>query len=284
MNDSPRVIAVGALGGSGTRAVAEILIKAGVFMGDMLNVANDNILFSKLFKNPTWFRSAGPAQIDGRLSVFEGLMLRRPIGARGLATVFVAAASNRVSMARPSFYYQVLQRAFGGERNEQRTAWGWKEPNTHLYLEHLVRRYPTLRYVHVIRHGLDMAYSGNRNQLRYWGHLYDIHVNGRESPEELAGKQLEYWIRSNREAIEKGERLLGDKFYLLNHSRLCDEPKVEVPRLLSHLGVEVDDALMPELIAVPKVPSSMNRYQRNDNDCFSQGQLQAVSELGFPLT
>lgn len=48
MNDN--VIAIGALGGSGTRICAQILIELGVFMGHDLNNANDNLLFTRLFK------------------------------------------------------------------------------------------------------------------------------------------------------------------------------------------------------------------------------------------
>ena len=46
------VIAIGALGGSGTRAIAQVLMDAGIYLGDSLNNANDNKLFTRLFKNP----------------------------------------------------------------------------------------------------------------------------------------------------------------------------------------------------------------------------------------
>jgi hypothetical protein len=37
--------------------------------------------------------------------------------------------------------------------------WGWKEPNTHVVLDRLWAELPRLKYVHVRRHGLDMAFS-----------------------------------------------------------------------------------------------------------------------------
>ena len=46
---------------------------------------------------------------------------------------------------------------------------GWKEPNTHIILEKLLIRYPMMKYIHVIRNGLDMAFSTNHNQVLLWG-------------------------------------------------------------------------------------------------------------------
>ena len=44
--------AIGGLGGSGTRVVAQILRDVGIFMGTDLNGANDNLWFTLLFKRP----------------------------------------------------------------------------------------------------------------------------------------------------------------------------------------------------------------------------------------
>ncbi|MCK4821383.1 hypothetical protein KA005_36800 [bacterium] len=46
---------IGALGGSGTRLVSEILIHSSVYFGQDLNIANDNLLFTYLFKHPHRF-------------------------------------------------------------------------------------------------------------------------------------------------------------------------------------------------------------------------------------
>ena len=50
------MIAIGALGGSGTRAVAQVFLEAGIYMGDDLNRANDNLIFTRLFKDPNWYK------------------------------------------------------------------------------------------------------------------------------------------------------------------------------------------------------------------------------------
>jgi len=48
-------IVVGGVGGSGTRVVAEILSKFGFYLGNDLNGASDNLLYTLLFKRPRWF-------------------------------------------------------------------------------------------------------------------------------------------------------------------------------------------------------------------------------------
>ena len=44
--------------------------------------------------------------------------------------------------------------------------WGWKEPNTHMILPFLLKKYKNLRYIHIMRNGLDNAYSKNQNQTQ----------------------------------------------------------------------------------------------------------------------
>src|SRR5690625_2359751 len=43
-------VAIGALGGSGTRMIAQFLCDAGYYLGDDLNRANDNLWFTLLFR------------------------------------------------------------------------------------------------------------------------------------------------------------------------------------------------------------------------------------------
>ncbi|PLX51195.1 MAG: hypothetical protein C0613_00910 [Desulfobulbaceae bacterium] len=46
---------IGGVGGSGTRVVAEIFAALGVYIGNDLNAASDNLLYTLLFKRPRWF-------------------------------------------------------------------------------------------------------------------------------------------------------------------------------------------------------------------------------------
>ena len=43
-------VAIGGVGGSGTRLIAQLLMELGVYMGSDRNDANDNLWFTLLFK------------------------------------------------------------------------------------------------------------------------------------------------------------------------------------------------------------------------------------------
>ncbi len=57
-NPNRPLVAIGGMGGSGTRLIARILVECGIYMGSDLNEALDNLVFTRLFKDPVWFRNA----------------------------------------------------------------------------------------------------------------------------------------------------------------------------------------------------------------------------------
>ena len=62
-----KIVAIGALGGSGTRVVAQIISNLGVDIGDNLNYPNDNLIFTALFRAPKWYKNASQTDIRKRL-------------------------------------------------------------------------------------------------------------------------------------------------------------------------------------------------------------------------
>ena len=48
-------VAIGGVGGSGTRLVAEIVERFGFYLGGSLNNKHDNLWFTLLFQRPCWF-------------------------------------------------------------------------------------------------------------------------------------------------------------------------------------------------------------------------------------
>lgn len=271
------VVAVGALGGSGTRAVAELLIQSGIYMGNTLNQANDNMAFALLFKNPKWFRQTSKEDIRKHIKAFEGFMKTGIFNEPGLDII-------KENSSRDTLDYspRIIPRITNEPRPDNpRINWGWKEPNTHIFLEHLVEYFPKFKYIHVLRHGLDMAFAPNKKQLFNWGYLFDIDAEPGGDENTLAKKQLDYWIRSTRSIIERGRELLADNFFLLRYEDLCLNPEVEVSQVMSFLKTEDYD--MDRLKKIPKLSENHHRYKKHELGIFTEQQLSSVEELGFEI-
>jgi hypothetical protein len=227
------MIAIGALGGSGTRSIADVFIQAGIYMGDQLNIANDNLIFTRLFKNPNWYRSATEKEIQNRLTLFKNYMSKDAISPAEFIEICRSASSNKVFPSNKEFYFSLSRKMLNKRKDEQR--WGWKEPNTQIYADIFMDFYSNLKFIHIIRHGLDMAFSKNKQQLKNWGWKFNIHLYGKENDTEMAVKQLDYWIMSNqfiREVCAKHpERCL-----IVYYKDFCTDPIKQIDRMLEFLG------------------------------------------------
>lgn len=275
-----KVIAIGALGGSGTRAIARILIDAGIYMGDYLNPPRDNLIFTRLFKNTAFRENAGQTEIRQRLAVFEEYMETDHLSFSS-ARILLNTTTDELSLKkRATFYGRLLQKMLAPGKH--RRLWGWKEPNTHIYLGEIDAYFDNLKYMHVIRHGLDMAFSNNMMQLFNWGPRYGIELAADMPEEEKSYKQLEYWIRTTRDIMEKSKTLRGD-FLMIHHSRLCANPPEQIDRILEFLGLEVQDDRLKTLYSIPRTPGTSGRYKKHDLGIFDQRQIDFIKDMGFEV-
>ncbi len=160
--------------------------------------------------------------------------------------------------------------------------WGWKEPNTHLYIKHLAHYYKDLKYIHVVRNGLDMAFSNNRKQLWSWGFLYDIDISAGNKP--IHSFQLDYWIRSNLSAISSAKYSFGPQLYILNFDKLCMNKPTELSKLLSFLNINIDKLQLEKLAKLIRQPESINRAKEKDLSIFTNKQIKEVEKMGFDLS
>ncbi len=275
-----KIIAIGALGGSGTRAIAQVLIQAGIFMGNDLNVSNDNLFFTRLLKNPGWYKKASLKEKNKRLYAFKKYMESGKIALKDLIIYYRSAYTNPTHSSELSFYSDVFKLLFS--KKISRDVWGWKEPNTQIYVSEIFNLFPNLKYIHVLRNGLDMAFSENKQQLNNWGWKYQIYLNGNETKNELAVKQLDYWIESTKGVIANSKGF-ENRFLMVRHSDFCQNPQKEVDRILQFSETPISSAKLKELYEIPSTPSSANRYKNYDLNIFSQGQLQFVKEMGFEI-
>ena len=274
------MIAIGALGGSGTRAVARVFIRAGVYMGDDLNAPKDNLMFTRLFKNPTWYRESSLEVKHRRMRIFEKYMRSDKLSLGDVLEIHRAARAASYSPPAWKSYRKILKRVLS--RGPVHAIWGWKEPNTHIYASELLDYFDQLKYIHVLRHGLDMAFSRNKRQLFLWGWKYGIRIDESDTEDQLAIKQLDYWIATTKDAIGASKKY-PDRILFLNHSSFCRNPETEVNRLLDFAGIRVDEQTLTRLYEIPGNTGSNNRYLEKDLSIFRDEQLQFVREMGFEI-
>jgi hypothetical protein len=271
-------IAIGGVGGSGTRLVAGALAAAGYFIGYDLNEASDNLTFSLLFvrreildASDDEFRRlvalfSKTTHTRERFTSDEVALIERAVAADDL----LAAAWRRdrgVRMLRPD-----------REIAAPGAPWAWKEPNTHVIVDRLRSALPNLRYVHVTRNGLDMAYSANQQQLRRWGESLAGIDPVAPSPRDA----LAYWCAVHRRIFSLAERM-GDDFLAISYDRMCAEPATELDRLFAFAGCIPEPAQRAAAIASVHPPASIGRFRAHGLDAFDRSHIEYVERAGFAV-
>jgi hypothetical protein len=279
-------IVVGGVGGSGTRVVAKILLELGVSLGNDMTQPLDDRWFNLLFYRPAWFQRGSPGTVVGL-----ELMRKRALADHRLSPAevrFLLAAwrdmrrMGNVSTLPSAWFARRLWRfARSTPADRAAQAWGWKEPISHLLADQVLSQFDSARYIHVIRHGLDMAFSENKQQARRFGALVGVaHVKGqRATPRQL----LRYWVRANLRFLEGPLARKPDRACVLNFDSLCRDPRTEVAHLVEFLGLPAGERARDRAAGIPKVPATANRYVARDLGAFDIGDLEAVTRLGFPV-
>lgn len=270
-------IAVGGVGGSGTRLVAAILEGAGLWMGGDLNEAQDNLWFTLLFKHPN-ILAASDQRFQQLVSLFVSAM-----SGRGRATpTDLALLDELVSDGRPQHDVQWLKararrlrRAIAAPHPE--CAWGWKEPNTHIVADRLPRHIPGIRYIHVARSGLDMAFSANQNQLSLWGPavLGGDHAAGPNA-------SLKFWRWAHTRILSIGQDM-GERFLFIRFEDLCGAPEKYVRLILSFAGAPTSPAIIDRVVHLVEPPASIGRFAARSLAEFDADDVDYVRRLGFAV-
>ncbi len=224
-------IVIAGVGGSGTRVVAEIVRGLDVYLGEDLNESSDNLWATLLLRRPNWYLEHGSDRgraVDDALTVLDGAMNGRLDVDADVELLLACAGRELRDQGLSETWTRARIDALleHGRSGKPRPRWGWKEPNSHVYLDSIGRHFAGARYVHVIRHGLDMAFSANQWQVRTWGWLFGITVAERVDP----ATALDYWLMANHAAIDAATRSFGPRFLLVNYDALCAEPEREASR------------------------------------------------------
>ena len=198
-------VAIGGLGGSGTRLIASMVSALGYRPGNDLNWADDDLAFTVLFKRPSLYPGtkglipAGHPAAVTAARTFAGLRTSGRPTTSDRAAYLRACGAVPFSHARPVPPRRATWAATRARHGlyphpaPEPGLWTWKEPNTLLFLPTLFGEIPGLRYIHVVRNGLSMAKSKNLNQLFNWGDRFDLSFD----VPDLELQQLVYWARAN---------------------------------------------------------------------------------------
>lgn len=274
-------VAIGGVGGSGTRLIAEICQQVGYYIGGDLHPPQDNRWFTLLFKRTDlWPEATTALEFDRAVDTFRTAMVGgAALDADRVVWLRSLAAADRLHHSKAWLNERVETLIAAVRAGQPRTGrWGWKEPNTHIFLDRLASGFPGLKYVHVVRNGLDMAHSRNQNQLEFWGPL----VLGTSHPDLSPRASLNYWCIVHRRVARIGARMPG-RFLWLNYDALCAAPRDQLGPLLAFLEVPADAGLIESLAPLVRPPDSVGRFKQHSLDQFDPADVAYVKSLGFDV-
>jgi Sulfotransferase family len=251
MTDAPRSkginetardpVLIGAVGGSGTRVVARILAQVGFFIGAHRNHAEDSVPMMDFYK--TWLRSY--------------------ISLRG-------ALPCHAALSQADDFCRAIAGHRAGVGHSDRP-WAVKNPRSLLMLPYWRQKFPRFRFIHVIRNGLDMAYSEDKNQLQMF---QDIVLTAEELEFSLPLRAIAYWRTVNLAAADYGATILGSSYHLLRFEDLCYEPKIAIEKLAAFVETPID---LAAVISQVTPPATIDRWRAHP-----AAETRSLVALGSP--
>ena len=287
-------IVIGGVGGSGTRLISMIVASLGLDIGNDINESYDNLTFGLFFKRRD-INILSDEEFSKLLILFEKSFISKDYTNSeteyiikltdrftyyNLKKYFIERANNILLKDKPKMIDDLIQTYNSKIKHIQSdrlhlNGYGYKEPNSHIILERLIKSYPNMKYIHVIRNGLDMAFSENQNQVKLWGSMY----LSKEDFKNLPYASLKYWCIVHKRILEIGEKM-GPNFLLINFDKMCAKPNIWLKKLCKFLNIDVRCSIGLKYLINP--PSdSINRFKKYDLSIFDLKDIAYVKELGF---
>lgn len=224
----PGPIVIGGTGGSGTRTVAKILLKSGIYLGAQLNESHDTLMFARFYRTRhiELFRQLASARVNaGSDSCLE---LRHII--------------NRLRLEVP----------------ENARGWGFKNPRSVYFLEILDRLVPDMKFIHVVRDGRDMAFSANQSSVEDYGPI----IFKDEMFESIRHMSIALWSKINLQAALYSDQNLPARYLRVRFEDLCRRPGIEIRKILGFCDIECGNVM--ELVSGIHNPGSIERWKSKD--------------------
>jgi hypothetical protein len=226
---APAPLMIGGVGGSGTRLFVDFFKSAGMFMGSRLDEHNDA-------------RSLIP-YTKGTITTYFGYdrVLPPRIMKRFIEDNELGLIRHRDNIPDPMM------------------PWGVKAPPLILLLPLLIQMFPQMKFLHIVRDGRDMAFSGNQRQTRFFAH-YLIDERLWEAP--LPVRSIAYWSIVNHEARSFGESVMKDRYLMIRFEDACHNPRPVLKQVFDFVGLPNAD--VDAAAAAIQIPESIGRWRSQD--------------------
>lgn len=220
-------VVIGALGGSGTRVLPSILRDAGYWMGAWVNPKTEDAMATRYFLQ-RYFRGA------------------------------VCYRAENEDQLRKACSSAITAHRWG--MPDKGAPWGWKNPRCMWVIPFLVRVYPEMKFIHVVRDGRDMALTNNNNLLRKHGHFL---LNPDDAADPI-NAQLQLWTTGNRRAYDDANTHLGANYLRIKYEDMCLQPHATLARLFAHLDLDVTDTFIDESSRMIRRSRSIGMWRESD--------------------
>ena len=270
-------IFIGALGGSGTRAIAELFYNAGVFIGNKLNHALDNRLFS-LFSSPSL-----PIVLKDKTMIIERINLLHLLSTQkspDLSTYcHLLKYLPGIDLKGHDCDYVKKQVIDQYCPEIQPKFWGFKNPRSHFFSKQLLKHLPYSRFVYVVRHGLDMAYSNNNRQIKKYGDVYRLKTDVLlPLPKDI----FLFWVAALKNVIQI-KKNYPDRVYILKFEEFVNKPHDQSIRLLDFSGIDFQSQEVDKWCRHVIVPKSINRYKHQDLRWVDNNMINLLETAGYKI-
>ena len=135
--------------------------------------------------------------------------------------------------------------------HSQPQPWGWKAPRAVVLLPFLHAQLPTLKFLHLVRDGRDMAFA------------YETHPKWNvQDTETYPRKAITLWRNVNLAAADYGEQQLGRRYLRVRFEDVCLNPEPHIAAILAFFDLTGDPKAIARLEVHP--PESIGRWRQRD--------------------
>ena len=266
-------IIIGGVGGSGTRLLAESFLAAGIRTVRNVNGATDAHGATLLFKRPGVLEDIRDGERFERLFQIMEAALEggRPLSRDQRRLLRDLVREDRLHHPRRQLRKSARSLKREARKPRQPGRWFFKEPNMHWSAPEILRIRPDIRFIMVVRNGIDMAFSTNQQQVVVWGPTaFDEPDMQADAP-----ASLRYWCHVHRRIADLKERE-PDRTLIVSFDQLCQDPSLVMPKIFEFAGVDTTPELVKRLLAGVRPPSSIGRHLKEDLSVFDPDDIAFV--------